>query len=122
MTDRTYFAPHGGHPPQTDLLTGRAPYGGPGTPPALLQAVFAMAPDGWQVVADDEGALLVHLDAVHAPDQDSDEARALKTGFSQQISQQMALDLQAAFAAELEAQAGITLDQGVINAVNANFP
>ena len=26
MTDRTYFAPHGGHPPQTDLLTGRAAF------------------------------------------------------------------------------------------------
>ena len=24
MTERRYFAPHGGHPPQTDLLTGRA--------------------------------------------------------------------------------------------------
>ena len=24
MTDRSYFAPHGGHPPQTQLLTGRA--------------------------------------------------------------------------------------------------
>ncbi|ALU39203.1 (S)-ureidoglycine aminohydrolase [Kocuria flava] len=24
MTDRTYYAPHGGHPPQTDLLTDRA--------------------------------------------------------------------------------------------------
>ncbi|MFI7495969.1 bifunctional allantoicase/(S)-ureidoglycine aminohydrolase [Kocuria sp. M4R2S49] len=24
MTERTYYAPHGGHPPQTDLLTGRA--------------------------------------------------------------------------------------------------
>ncbi len=24
MPDRTYYAPHGGHPPQTDLLTGRA--------------------------------------------------------------------------------------------------
>lgn len=24
VSDRSYFAPHGGHPPQTDLLTGRA--------------------------------------------------------------------------------------------------
>ena len=24
MTDRSYYAPHGGHPPQTELLTGRA--------------------------------------------------------------------------------------------------
>jgi (S)-ureidoglycine aminohydrolase len=24
LTDRSYFAPHGGHPPQTQLLTGRA--------------------------------------------------------------------------------------------------
>ncbi len=93
-----------------------------GTPPALIQTAFEMAPDGWQVVAGDSGVLLVHLDAVHAPDQSDEEARALKLGFSQQVSQQMALDLQAAFAAELENRAGITLDQGVINAVNANFP
>ena len=24
MTDRTYWATHGGHPPQTDMLTDRA--------------------------------------------------------------------------------------------------
>jgi peptidyl-prolyl cis-trans isomerase D len=93
-----------------------------GTPPALVATVFEMAPDTWQVVADEGGALLVHLDAVNAPDQNDGEARALKLSFSQQISQQLALDVQAAFAAELENRAGITLDQGVINAVNANFP
>ncbi len=93
-----------------------------GTPPALMRTVFEMAPDGWQVVAGDEGAFLVHLDAVNAPDQEAAEARAIKANFSQQISQQMALDLQSAFAAELENRAGVTLDQGVINAVNANFP
>ena len=93
-----------------------------GAPPALVQTVFGMVPDGWQVVPGDEGALLVHLDTVHAADQDSAEALAIKANFGQQISQQMALDLQSAFAAELENRAGITLDQGVINAVNANFP
>ena len=36
MDARTYFAPHGGHPPQSDLLTGRA----------VFKTAYAVIPRG----------------------------------------------------------------------------
>ena len=38
MSDRTYWATHGGHPPQTDLLTDRA----------LFREAYAVIPRGTQ--------------------------------------------------------------------------
>ncbi len=50
MTDRTYFAPHGGHPPQTDLLTGRA----------VFTEAYAVIPKG--VMRDIVTSYLPHWD------------------------------------------------------------
>ncbi|GKY89082.1 peptidylprolyl isomerase [Sinisalibacter aestuarii] len=93
-----------------------------GTPPAMIERVFALdAPGDWAVVEDATGAVLLRLDAVHEADQTTPEALDLKTGFAQSTAQALALDVQSAFSAALEAQAGIVLDQAMINAVNASF-
>jgi parvulin-like peptidyl-prolyl isomerase len=93
-----------------------------GTPPALVEQVFALAaPGDWAVVEDADGALVVRLDAVRPADQQSDEARSIKANFTQTTAQALALDVQSAFSAALEAQAGITLDRAMINAVNTSF-
>ncbi|MZR13947.1 peptidylprolyl isomerase [Maritimibacter sp. DP07] len=93
-----------------------------GTPQALIETVFAMDEGAWRVVSGNGQVVVVGLDDINAPDQDSTEARQVKSTFAQRVSQGMALDLQDAFSSALETQAGVTLDQAMINAVHANFP
>ena len=54
MADRTYYAPHGGHPPQTDLLTGRA----------VFTDAYAVIPGG--VMRDIVTSRLPHWDKARA--------------------------------------------------------
>ena len=90
-------------------------------PPALVDRAFELAPGDWAVVEDEAGVFLLRLDAVIAADQDSAEARGVKSNFLASSAQALALDIEAAFSAAIEAQAGIALDQAMINAVNTSF-
>lgn len=54
MTSRSYYAPHGGHPPQTELLTGRA----------VFTEAYAVIPKG--VMRDIVTSLLPHWDKTRA--------------------------------------------------------
>jgi len=90
-------------------------------PPALVDRAFALAPGEWAVVEDETGVFLLHLDAVTEADQDSAEARSVKANFLSSSAQALALDIEAAFSAAIEAEAGISLDQSMINAVNTSF-
>ena len=92
-----------------------------GAPPALTETAFGLEPGAWTVVDAPEGAVLLRLDAVTPADQTGEEAVTVKARFADQTAQALAQDLQDAFAAALETQAGISLDQGMINAVNAQF-
>ncbi len=92
-----------------------------GAPAALIDTVFEIAAGEWAVLEDAEGAVLVRLDAVHAPDFDTDESRTVRAAFAESTAQALALDVQTAFAAALETQAGIALDRAMINAVNASM-
>jgi len=93
-----------------------------GTPAAMITQVFALAPGDWAVVEADDGAILVRLDAIAAPDQTADDAVSAKASYSAQLGQEIGVDIENAFSTALEAQAGVTLDRAMINAVNANFP
>jgi peptidyl-prolyl cis-trans isomerase D len=90
-------------------------------PPALVDRAFALAPGDWAVVEDEAGVFLLRLDAVTEADQDSAEARSVKQNFLASSAQALALDIEAAFSTAIEAQAGISLDQSMINAVNTSF-
>lgn len=93
-----------------------------GTPKAMMEQVFGLAAAGdWAVVPDADGAILVRLDAIHPADQTSDNASAIKAKFAQSADQALSLDVLQAFSAALEDSAGITLNQAMINSVNANF-
>ncbi len=92
-----------------------------GAPPALVSRAFEMSPGDWAVVEDDAGAVLLRLDAITPADQNSDEARAVKANFLAGSAQALALDIEAAFSAAIEAEAGISLDRAMINAVNTSF-
>ena len=93
-----------------------------GTPPELLTEVFTIEVDTWAVLDDSDGVVLMRLDRVNTADQTTEEAVAAKTAFGEQMSQEIGLDLASAFSAALQEQAGITLNQQVINAVHRQFP
>ncbi|PIE08879.1 MAG: hypothetical protein CSA73_01380 [Rhodobacterales bacterium] len=93
-----------------------------GAPRNLVSTVFDMAPDSWRVLPATEGVIIAHLDAVIAADQDAQNAVAVKQAFNQRLAQELGLDIEIALAAALQAEAGVTLNRPVINAVNAQFP
>ncbi|MCB1335913.1 MAG: SurA N-terminal domain-containing protein [Maritimibacter sp.] len=92
-----------------------------GASAAMVEAAFTAGAGAWTKVDTDDGALLFRVDAIHEADQDSEAAMAAKSGFADQTAESLSQDIQAAFAAALETQAGITLDQAMIAAVNAQF-
>ncbi|MCK0139000.1 SurA N-terminal domain-containing protein [Aliiroseovarius sp. F47248L] len=92
-----------------------------GTPPAFMAEVFEIEPGDWRIMDAANGVVLVRLDAIHAADQDSDEAKALKANFATGVAQEIALDVENAFARAVQTRAGIELNRAVINAVNAQF-
>lgn len=93
-----------------------------GTPPAFVTDIFTMEIDEWHVMQDAAGVIVVRLDAINAADQASDDAVLVKEAFNEQMAQEVALDIQAAFSATLQTQAGITLNRPVIDAINSQFP
>lgn len=92
-----------------------------GTPPAFLTEVFEMDAGDWQVVPSTDSVILVRLDAVVPVDQNSDEATAIKANFAAQTAQEIAIDIENAFARAVQTKAGIELNRPMINAVNAQF-
>ena len=92
-----------------------------GAPDALTETAFGLEPGSWTVVEAEDGAVVMRVDAVNAADQTGEEAVTIKARFAGETAQALSQDLQDAFGAALETQAGITLDQAMINAVNAQF-
>ncbi len=92
-----------------------------GAPPALLQAVFAMAPGELRVIEASEYTAIVRLDEVTPAASEGDGPAALKGAIATQLEQGMAQDALSLFSNALSNDAGITLDQSAINAVHAQF-
>lgn len=90
-------------------------------PPALMQAVFAMAATEIRVIEGPGFTALVRLDEITPAAQDGDGPAALKASIATQVEQGMAQDAMALFSNALTNEAGITLDQSAINAVHAQF-
>ncbi len=93
----------------------------PFAPAGLVTEAFTLEPGSWSLATAENATALLRLDAVNPADQTTEEAVQIKAGFTGGTAQAIARDIQEAFAAALETSAGITLDQGMINAVNANF-
>jgi peptidyl-prolyl cis-trans isomerase D len=92
-----------------------------GAPPALLQAVFAMAPGELRVIEAPDYTAIVRVDEVTPAAQEGDGPAALKGAIATQLEQGMAQDALSLFSNALTNEAGITLDQSAINAVHAQF-
>ncbi|MCO8146491.1 SurA N-terminal domain-containing protein [Rhodovulum tesquicola] len=107
-----------GHPVETEAALSR----GGLTPPALGDALFAMAtPGDTRIVTAGEAAWLVRLDAILPPDPEDPAAGFLRDTIAAQAGQGMAQDLYGYFAQELVNAAGLSLDQSALNAVHAQF-
>ncbi len=93
-----------------------------GAPAGFMTEVFEMAAGAWRVLPGTDDVVLVRLDAVNTADQTSEDAKTLKARFATQSGQELAIDVENAFARQLETKAGVTLDRAVINAIHAQFP
>lgn len=92
------------------------------TPIELLLAAFDMAPGEARALPGDGAAFVLRLDSVNAPDlQDEDTARTA-VALAAQTRQSMAQDVFEAFTSAVQAEAGISVNQAMINAVHAQFP
>jgi peptidyl-prolyl cis-trans isomerase D len=91
-------------------------------PETLLPAVFAMAEGDVQVIEAEGFIAVVRLDRIQPAASEGEEAEALRAAIAAQAEQAISADAFAAFTNALGAEAGITLDQTVINAVNTSLP
>lgn len=93
-----------------------------GTPETLLPAVFSMSAGDVQVVEAAGFIAVVQLDRIQPAATEGEDAEALRDAIAAQARRAITADAFAAYTAALSAEAGITLDQAVINAVNTSLP
>ncbi|MEP5154183.1 peptidyl-prolyl cis-trans isomerase, partial [Planktotalea sp.] len=92
-----------------------------GVPAEAIIAIFDAEKGATLIVEDVTDVLIVRVDDVLAPDEDSDDIKNLRTTLSNQASSAIGQDLFEAFATDIQQRAGIRIDQNAINAVHANF-
>ncbi|KAA0920980.1 peptidylprolyl isomerase [Aquicoccus porphyridii] len=93
----------------------------PGMPENFLTRVFAMQEGEARIIDLPAGVALVRLDAIQPPDENDEAVPALRDALTEQASSSQAQDLFQYYINDLQARAGLQLDQTAINAVLANF-
>jgi peptidyl-prolyl cis-trans isomerase D len=91
-------------------------------PDSLVPAVFAMQEGDVQVIEAEGFIAVVRLDRILPAATEGLDADALREAIAAQAVQAISTDAFAAFTDALTTEAGISLDQSVINAVNASLP
>ncbi len=92
------------------------------TPESLLGDVFAMAEGDVRVIESEGFVAVVALDRILPAATEGADAEALRAALVAQAEQAIASDAFNAFTTALTAEAGISIDQAVINAVHASLP
>ena len=92
-----------------------------GAPAEVVTAIFAMAPGDLRVIEAAGYTALLRLDAVLAAPTDGDSATAMREAIRVQVEQGLAQDAFTLYTGSLAAEAGITLDQAAIAAVNTQI-
>ena len=92
------------------------------TPDSLLPALFDMAEGDVQVIESPGFIAVVRLDRIAPASTEGEDTAALRDALSAQAAQAIAADAFTAFATALTSEAGISLDQSAINAVNTSLP
>lgn len=93
----------------------------PDLPPTMVETLFSMDTGALEVVADGDGAMILRLDTVTAPDFADPDLAQRREAFRQRIAQSIGQDMLDAYTRAIEATAGIELDQAAINAVHATL-
>jgi peptidyl-prolyl cis-trans isomerase D len=95
----------------------------PGMPPTLVVQAFQLSTPGDVVaIPGARSAHVVRLDAVNPAARDAADTGLLLQILDQTVAQSMAQDIFEGYGRALQTDAGIRLDQSVINAVHAQFP
>jgi len=111
-----------GLPMQSEEMIRRADFI-PDTPPTLVAQMFQLDAAGDMVAIPAAGAAwIARLDSINPGTRGAPDIVALTGVVAAQGGQAIAQDLFEAYGQALEAEIGISLDSGVINAVNAQFP
>ncbi|MDF1855440.1 peptidylprolyl isomerase [Pseudooceanicola sp.] len=92
-----------------------------GAPETFVAEAFAMKPGEVRITEGFGSVQILRLDAVLPPSDLDDSTGQLRAGLQEAASQSLGQDLYIAFANDLRARAGVTLDQSAINAVHASF-
>lgn len=92
-----------------------------GLPPAVLEAVFDMAPGEARALPGNGEALVVRLDGVTPVDEQSEQVQRLSGLLRDQAANSVAQDLFHALNADIQRRAGISIDQAAVNAVLSNL-
>ncbi len=90
-----------------------------GVPKTLMPAVFTMAEGEIRVIEGDGFVGVVQLDSIQPASTEGPEARELRDSLSSQVSQALAQDAFQLFSSALVTEAGVTMNDAAINAVNA---
>ncbi|AZB56182.1 peptidylprolyl isomerase [Cereibacter sphaeroides] len=92
-----------------------------GVPETLVPAAFEMQQGAFRAIEGADFAGVLRLDAVEPAAADDEAAKALKASLSAQIEQALSQDALALFSNSLMQEAGITLNDAAISAVQAQF-
>lgn len=93
----------------------------PGTPPGFGPKVFELAEGETAVVAAGPDAIILRVDAIRAPDMDSEDVQALRGALAAQMNQDLSDAVYQVFEQTIRTNADLDIDQNVINQVNAQL-
>lgn len=89
--------------------------------PALAATAFALAPGATGAAAGEDKVYVLRVLSVTPPDTTDQNGEFLRSMLAQQAGQSLIQDVIDIYAAALQAEAGLTLDQAAINGVNAQL-
>lgn len=114
-------APEGAPAPEWTAATGITRDGWiEGAPAEAVTRAFAMAEPGEVEIVDAEDrVILLRLDAIHEADLAAEEAQRITDAVGDRLQQSLQSDIFDYYARAVQREAGITLDQSAINAINA---
>ncbi|NTT85439.1 peptidylprolyl isomerase [Tabrizicola fusiformis] len=92
-----------------------------GAPASLITAVFAMQPGELRLIEEAGFTALVRLDDIQPATAEGADAQALREAIAVNAARALSTDLFALYTGALTAEAGITLNQAAIDAVNAQL-
>lgn len=93
-----------------------------GTTPEFLIETFKIELGDSLIIPNTNSVLIAQMDEILAPDETDSDTQAARRTLTSQSNQAMSQDILEQFAAAVETQAGITLNQTAINAIHAQFP